>query len=64
MRDPDVYLSQTSLLIAGMIYFLICFLIAYYAGRKRKVGLWWSFLFSVCFTPVVGLIITLASSAK
>ena len=62
MRDPDVLLSQTALLIAAVVYFAICFLVAWIFGRTRKVGMGWSFLFCVCFTPIIGFIITIYSS--
>ncbi len=64
MRNPDVYLSQTNLLIAGLVYFVICFLVAWLFGKNRKLGIGWSFLFCICFTPVVGFVITMYSEKK
>ncbi len=38
----------------------ICFLIAT-AGKKRKIGFWWSFFLSFFLSPIVGGIITMLS---
>lgn len=62
MLQPDVYTNQTNLLIAAVVYLLICFLVAWIFGRPRKIGFIWSFLFSICFTPIAGYLMTIYSS--
>jgi len=57
----DTFTQQKQLLIAAVIYFIICFLLAWTIGRKRKVGLGWSLLFSMLLTPFIGLVIMLSS---
>lgn len=62
MLQPDVYSNQTNLLIAAVIYFLICVLVAWFFGKPRKIGFGWSLLFSICFTPIAGYLMTIYSS--
>jgi len=47
------------LLIA--VYITLAHIIAQYIGTKRKIGYGKSILFSILFSPVIGLIVTLAS---
>jgi len=39
----------------------ICFLIAQYAGTKRKIGFGWSLFFCIFLSPIIGGIITMLS---
>jgi Na+-driven multidrug efflux pump len=43
------------------IYIVLTHLIAQYIGTKRKIGYGKSILCSVLFSPVIGLIVSLAS---
>jgi hypothetical protein len=52
-------------------YIVIFIFIAWYAfslivsetlGKKKKIGVQWSFFISIMFTPIVGYIVTAASS--
>lgn len=45
-------------IIYGLIYILICTLIAYYIGINKRIGFGYSFLFCFIFTPIIGTIIT------
>jgi hypothetical protein len=51
--------------IGGMetivLYLLLCFLVAWFIGRKRNMGFGFSFLMCILFSPLIGLIITLFS---
>jgi hypothetical protein len=42
-------------------YFVLTHLIAQYIGTKRKIGYGQSVLWSILFSPVIGLIATLLS---
>lgn len=33
-------------------------MIAYYVGRKRQIGFWWSLIFYITASPLFGIIIT------
>ena len=44
-----------------VIYIALTHIIAQYIGTKRKIGYGKSILFSVLFSPIIGLIVTLAS---
>jgi predicted phage tail protein len=37
------------------------FLIAHFSGSKRKIGFGWSLFFCICFSPIIGGIITMLS---
>jgi Na+-driven multidrug efflux pump len=43
------------------IYIVMTHLIAQYIGTKRKIGYGKSILWSILFSPIIGLIITLLS---
>jgi hypothetical protein len=46
-----------------LIYLFLCYLIAFFA-RNRKFGFWLYFILSFIFTPLIGLIIALASDKR
>ena len=50
-------------LIFGGAYFLAALLLAA-AGRRRKLGSWGYFLASLLLTPVIGLLLVLASDPR
>ena len=52
-------MNYTILLI--VLYLLLTHLIAQYLGTKRRIGYGRSVLWSVLFSPLIGLIITLSS---
>ena len=63
----DSALDETSLLyfISYVLFFgIISFLIAYFIGRKKKIGLWLSLAFGILLTPFVSLFLTLFSRKK
>lgn len=47
-----------------LVNLVICFLIAYYAGSKRKIGFGWSLFFCIFLSPIIGGIITALSPRK
>ena len=47
--------------VALITILIVGFLIAYFIGRKRKIGFWWSLFFCWFLTAIGGLIITLSS---
>ncbi len=61
MQNFDVFTGQTTLLTAAFIYLTICFLVAYFLGRKRQVGFLMTMFFSVLLTPIVGAIFAMYS---
>ncbi len=46
-----------------IVYLFLCYLIAFF-GRNRKFGFWIYFILSFILTPLIGLIITLASDKR
>ena len=46
-----------------LIYLFLCYIIAFFA-RNRKFGFWIYFILSFIFTPLIGLIIALASDKR
>jgi Na+-driven multidrug efflux pump len=44
-----------------VLYIVLAHLIAQYIGAKRKIGYGKSVLFSVLFSPIIGLVFTLMS---
>lgn len=46
-----------------LIYLFLCYLIAFFA-RNRKFGFWVYFILTFIFTPLIGLIIALASDKR
>lgn len=44
-----------------LLYLISTHLIAQYIGRRRKIGYGKSVLWSILFSPIVGLIVTLLS---
>jgi hypothetical protein len=46
--------------ISGILI-LTSLVIAYFFGRKRQIGFWWSLFFCIFLNPIIGLIITLIS---
>jgi hypothetical protein len=51
------------MLLAYFIYFAVCYLIAL-AGRNRKFGFWGYFFATVLFTPLLGVLLILASDKR
>jgi len=49
------------LILTIILYFALTHLIAQYIGTKRKIGYGKSVLWSILFSPIIGLIITLLS---
>jgi hypothetical protein len=46
-----------------IIYLFLCYVIAFFA-RNRKFGFWAYFILTFIFTPLIGLIIALASDKR
>jgi len=44
------------------IFFTLAFLIAFFIGSKKNIGIGYSFFLSIFLSPIIGLIITAASS--
>jgi Na+-driven multidrug efflux pump len=49
------------LILTIVVYIALTHLIAQYIGTKRKIGYGQSVLWSIVFSPIIGLIITLLS---
>jgi hypothetical protein len=47
-----------------IIYVFLTHIIAQYIGTKRKIGYGKSVYWSILFTPVIGLVVTLLSGKK
>jgi hypothetical protein len=45
-------------------WYILALVVSEQIGKKRKIGEEWSFFFSIIFSPVVGLAITLFSKPK
>lgn len=54
-------MNDFTLIIIICIYFIATHLIGKYIGRKREIGYGKSILWSILFSPLVGLVITLMS---
>ena len=50
-------------LIAIIAYVALCYIVGL-LGRDRKFGLWGTAAISLVFTPVIGLLVVLASDKK
>lgn len=48
------------LLIYIFVTLPLCFAVSEH-GSRREIGYWWTFLISILFTPIVGLIVATAS---
>jgi hypothetical protein len=44
-----------------VLYFVLSHSVAEYIGKKRKIGYGQSILWSILFSPIIGLIVTLLS---
>jgi hypothetical protein len=51
-------------MIPGLLTLLILSALVAYIGKDRKFGFWGYFLCSVLLTPIIGLVIVLASDKK
>ena len=51
------------MLISALILALVSAIVGY-IGRDRKFGFWGYFFCSLLFTPIIGLVIVLASDKK
>ena len=54
-------MKDLTLIIIVCIYFIATHLNGKYIGRKRAIGYGKSILWSILFSPIIGLIITLLS---
>lgn len=52
------------LIAAIVIYIVLTHLVAQYIGRKRRIGYGKSVFWSLLFSPLIGLMITLSSPVK
>lgn len=48
-----------ALFIFGVFSFSLVSVLVGFLGARRKIGFGWSFLISVIFTPLMGLVVTL-----
>ncbi len=44
-------------------YLLVCYFVAF-VGQRRKLGFWGYFFGSILLTPVIGILLVLASDPK
>jgi Na+-driven multidrug efflux pump len=51
-------------ILTAIIYMVLTHIIAQYIGTKRKIGYGKSVFWSILFTPVIGLIVTLLSEKE
>ena len=51
-------------ILVAIVYVVLTHIIAQYIGTKRKIGYGKSVFWSILFTPVIGLVITLLSEKK
>ncbi len=49
-------------IISTALYFIFTYLIAKYLGSERRIGYTKSIYWSILFSPIIGLFITLSSS--
>lgn len=56
-------LTGITMLLAYFAYFLVCYLIAL-CGKNRKFGFWGYFFAAVLFTPLLGVLLILASDKR
>ena len=50
------------IILAVLLYILIAAIVAYF-GRGRKLGAWGYFFGSILLTPIIGLLLVLASDS-
>jgi hypothetical protein len=60
-KNLDMMLLMLSI---SPVYLLLSYVVAEFAGAKRKIGRWWTFFFCLTFTPVIGLIFVLFSEDR
>ena len=46
-----------------LLYLLLCAVVAYF-GKNRKLGFWGYLFASMLFTPIIGVVLLLASDKK
>ena len=51
-------------ILIAIVYVVLTHIIAQYIGTKRKIGYGKSVFWSILFSPVIGLVITLLSEKK
>ena len=51
-------------ILIAIVYVVLTHIIAQYIGTKRKIGYGKSVFWSILFSPVIGLVITLLSKKK
>jgi outer membrane protein assembly factor BamD (BamD/ComL family) len=51
------------IIIAGILSFILSFIVAS-QGENRQIGFWASLFISLLFTPIIGILIVLASDKK
>lgn len=49
--------------ISLIIYLIVCFLVAFFYGNKRQAGVVYTFVFCICFSPIIGAIIAAISGS-
>lgn len=61
MNSLDIFLEKSASIAGVLLYFLAAWYVASYFGRKRQIGVRWSFLFCATGTPIFGIIVILFS---
>ncbi len=55
-------MNEILIIIIFLLWYILSLVISMNIGKKRKIGEEWSFFFCMILSPVIGIIITLASA--
>jgi hypothetical protein len=53
-----------AIIVLFPLYVLLAGIVAVYAERRKKIGLWWALFFSLTLSPIVGFLLALGSGSK
>ncbi|MCF8347621.1 MAG: hypothetical protein K9G61_02295 [Bacteroidales bacterium] len=54
-------MDEYIVIITFLLWYIFSLVVSENLGKKKKIGVQWSFFISMMFTPLVGYLVTLAS---
>lgn len=57
-------MTELIIVVAFLLWYILSMVISENMGKKRKIGVEWSFFISFVFSPVIGYAVTALSTVK
>lgn len=57
-------MTEIIIVVVFLLWYILSLVISENMGKKRKIGVEWSFFISFVFSPVIGYLVTALSAVK